>query len=183
MDAANIDLKGFTERFYKKLCGGAARAGARDARSISSTRPTSGSRSRPCSSRARTTRDAEIEALSALGCWTSSARTCRCTSPPSIPTGRCWTSRATPAATLRRARAIAMRQRPALRLHRQRPRRRRPEHLLPRLRRAADRPRLVRHHRVEPHLRRLLCQMQYPLRRHLRASRRVRAGGEFPFRW
>ena len=31
MDAANVDLKAFTERFYRKVCGGAS-AGARHAR-------------------------------------------------------------------------------------------------------------------------------------------------------
>ena len=31
MDAANVDLKAFTERFYEKRCAGQARAGARDA--------------------------------------------------------------------------------------------------------------------------------------------------------
>ena len=47
MDAANVDLKGFTEEFYKKLCAGSSiRCSTRS--STSSTRRRSGSRSRPC---------------------------------------------------------------------------------------------------------------------------------------
>ena len=56
---------------------------------------------------------------------------------------------ATPPATLARARRIALAQRPALRLHRQRARPRGRHHRLPRLRRAADRARLVRGARYE----------------------------------
>ena len=32
IDAANVDLKGFTEDFYYRICGGQLSAGARDAR-------------------------------------------------------------------------------------------------------------------------------------------------------
>ena len=46
--------------------------------------------------------------------------TCRSISPRSIPTSRCSTLPATPPATLRRARAIALGERRAVRLHRQR---------------------------------------------------------------
>ena len=49
----------------------------------------------------------------------------------------------TPPATLTRARAIALATRAALRLHRQCPRPRRRQHLVPELPRAADRARLV----------------------------------------
>ena len=48
LDALNVDLKGFTEEFYRHTCGGAPRAGARDARVPAATRPTCGSRSPPC---------------------------------------------------------------------------------------------------------------------------------------
>ena len=48
MDAANVDLKAFTEDFYRKLCSADLAAGPRHARATSSTRPTSGSRSRRC---------------------------------------------------------------------------------------------------------------------------------------
>ena len=42
------------------------------------------------------------------GSGTTWAATCRCTSPPSIPTTRCSTFRATPPSTLTRARRIAL---------------------------------------------------------------------------
>ena len=48
MDAANVDLKGFTERFYRKICGARARRGAGDAASTCGTKPRCGSRSRRC---------------------------------------------------------------------------------------------------------------------------------------
>ena len=48
MDAANVDLKAFTEEFYFKVCGAQAAAGARYARLPACTRPTCGSRSRRC---------------------------------------------------------------------------------------------------------------------------------------
>ena len=55
MDAANVDLKGFTERFYAKRCAGrSSRFSIRS--NISFTRRMSGPRSRRCSSRARTIR-------------------------------------------------------------------------------------------------------------------------------
>ena len=69
------------------------------------------------------------------GSPSTSGPTCRCTSPRSTPTSRCATCRRTPPATLRRARRIALRHGPALRLHRQRARPGGPDHLLPRLRR------------------------------------------------
>ena len=45
MDAANVDLKAFTERFYEKRCAGTLGAGARDARNTWSTRRACGPRS------------------------------------------------------------------------------------------------------------------------------------------
>ena len=87
MDAANVDLKGFTEEFYVKLCGARLAAGARHAASTSCARPTCGPRSRRCSSPARTTRrgargDVRVDRARAR------RATCRCTSPRSIPTTR-----------------------------------------------------------------------------------------------
>jgi len=54
MDAANIDLKGFTEPFYKSLCS-AQLAPVLDTLAYSSMRRMFGSKSRHYSSRARTT--------------------------------------------------------------------------------------------------------------------------------
>ena len=48
MDAANIDLKGFTERFYKRRCARPSSRPCSRPWPISSTRPRSGSRSPPC---------------------------------------------------------------------------------------------------------------------------------------
>ena len=47
IDAANVDLKGFTEDFYKHICVADLGAGARHAR-VPGQRPTSGSRSPRC---------------------------------------------------------------------------------------------------------------------------------------
>ena len=44
MDAANVDLKAFTEKFYRKICGGQLQPVLETIWSISSTRPSSGSR-------------------------------------------------------------------------------------------------------------------------------------------
>ena len=106
MDAANIDLKGFTEHFYKNLCS--ARLGPvletleylkhetnvwLEITTLADPR-----RERLAG------RDRGAQPLGHGAAW---ARTCRCTSPPFIPTGRCWTRPPTPAATLRMARGIA----------------------------------------------------------------------------
>ena len=48
MDAANVDLKAFTERFYRKICGGRLAAGARHARVPEARDDASGSRSPRC---------------------------------------------------------------------------------------------------------------------------------------
>ena len=47
MDAANVDLKAFTDEFYLKLCGAHLQP-VLDTLVYLSTRPTSGSRSRRC---------------------------------------------------------------------------------------------------------------------------------------
>ena len=83
--------------------------------------------------------------INQLATWVgrNSGRTCRCTSPPSTPTGSWRTSRRRhpgpdPSPPDR------PRPRPSSRLHRQRPRRRRRLHPLPELPRLAHHPRLVR---------------------------------------
>ena len=53
MDAANVDLKAFTERFYHEVTGSISNRCWRRS-SISNTRPRSGSRSRLCSSQEKT---------------------------------------------------------------------------------------------------------------------------------
>ena len=91
MDAANIDLKAFTEGFYKKLCSGALQPVLETLEYI------------------RHETDVWLEITTLLipghndepprsrrcppGSWTISGRTCRCTSRRSIPTTRCWTWR------------------------------------------------------------------------------------------
>ena len=92
--------------------------------------------------------DARIEGALRLVREGTRAPTCRCTSPPSIPTTSCSTRRPRRPATLRRARQIALDA--GLRyvytgnVH-DRGRRR---HLLPRLRQGRDRARLVRDSRL-----------------------------------
>ena len=107
MDAANVDLKAFTEGFYRKLCTGPLQPvldtlvylrHETDVWLEITTLLIPGQNDSA----------AEIEALSALVRWTTSARTCRSTSPPFIPTGRCWTCPRRPRARFATARAIAM---------------------------------------------------------------------------
>ena len=74
----------------------------------------------------------------------------------------------TPPATLTRAREIALRQRRALRLHRQRARHRRWQHEVHRLRHAAHRARLVPTRSLPPDRRRLLPVVRYCAARSLR---------------
>ena len=92
MDAANIDLKGFTEGFYKNLCSGrlqpvletleylkhSDRCLVRDHYAVDSRRERLGlPRSVRC----------------ATGSSSAWAPTCRCTFPPFTRTGRCWRRR------------------------------------------------------------------------------------------
>ena len=133
MDAANIDLKAFTEGFYRKLCTGALQPVLETLEYLRhetdvwleiTTLLIPGHNDAP----------AEIEALSA---WVMDHL------GPDVPLHftafhpdyKMLDVAPTPPATLVRARAIALAPRPPLRLHRQRPRRGRPEHLVPRLRR------------------------------------------------
>ena len=119
------------------------------------TRPTCGWRSRRCSSPARTTRDDEMRRqcdwlLEHLGTDVPLHFTAF------HPDFKMRDIPPTPPATLARARADRAGRRPAVRLHRQRPRPRRPDHALPGLRRAGHRPRLVRPARLPPDRRRPL---------------------------
>jgi pyruvate formate lyase activating enzyme len=86
MDAANIDLKAFTESFYKRLCTGSLDDVLDTLRYVKhETAP--GSRSPLCSSRARTTRARKL-GLSANGLPTDWGPTYRSISRHSTPTGR-----------------------------------------------------------------------------------------------
>ena len=152
MDAANVDLKGFTEDFYHKLCGAHLQPVLETLVYLKhetkvwfeiTTLLIPGQN------------DSERE-LEALTQWVVENL------GPDVPLHftafhpdwKMLRHPADAAATLTRARAIARRQRRPLRLHRQRPRRGARHDLLPRLRCAADRPRLVPHHRLEPRTRR-----------------------------
>ena len=88
----------------------------------------------------------------------------------------------TPPATLTRARRIAPGQRPAPRLHRQRPRHRGRHHVLPRLRRAADRARLVRILRYAS-TRAALPALRHGAGRRFGARRRTSGGDGFRCGW
>ena len=134
IDAANVDLKAFTEDFYHRVSAGHLQPvldtlrlpAARDRRLV---------RDHHAADPRATTTPTTRSTPSARGSPTTSAATSRCTSPRSTPTSRCATCRRTPPATLRRARAHRAAARAALRLHRQRARRRGRTDHLPRLRR------------------------------------------------
>ena len=155
MDAANVDLKAFTEDFYQRRL-------RRPARSRCSTRSIYLKHETDVWFEITTLlipgqndSDARARRDDALGRRAPRARTCRCTSPRSTPTSRCSTAahaaagRCSGAADRDEARA-------AVRLHRQRARRGGAEHLVPRLRGGARRARLVRDQRLGPDRRRPL---------------------------
>ena len=87
MDAANVDLKAFTEDFYFKLTAARTCAGARDARVPGQGNAGLDRDHHAADSRARTIRTRNC-APNANGSCSTSGRTCRCISPPSIRTGR-----------------------------------------------------------------------------------------------
>ena len=175
MDAANVDLKGFTDEFYVKLTGAQLAPVLDTLAWTSSTRPTSGSRSRRCSSRARTTPTRR------------SRRECRWIARelgPDVPlhftafhpdfkmTRR--RSRRPPPRSSARATHRAGRG-AALRLHGQRPRPRGRDDLLPGVRRGAHRARLAPHRGVPAHAGRALPRLRH--RRSPGASRRSTRSG------
>ena len=106
MDAANVDLKAFTEDFYRRALLRPPAAGARHAR-VAQARDQGLARGHD----AADPRPQRLRRGGATRCAVvrrgSSARTCRCTSRRSTPTSRCWTCRPTPPATLTRAREHA----------------------------------------------------------------------------
>ena len=107
MDAANVDLKGFTERFYHDICLGHLQPvldtlvylkHETDVWFEITTLLIPG-RERLAE------RDRRDDRAGSSTIWVP---TCRCTSPRFIPTFACWTSRAHRPATLTRAREIAL---------------------------------------------------------------------------
>ena len=93
IDAANVDLKAFTEDFYHRVCVGHLRRRARHPRIPVPGNRRGGWRSPRCSFQGTTTATPK----SPLECaWIKRARRrgmCHCISPRFIPTTRCWTSR------------------------------------------------------------------------------------------
>ena len=133
MDAANIDLKAFTEGFYKKLCTGRAPAGARDA-GIHPARDRRLARDHDAPDPRAQRRAGRDRGAVRVGHGPSRAG--RAAAFHGVPSRLQDAGRGAHAARDAdpRARHRAP-PRPALRLHRQRPRRGGPEHLLPCLRR------------------------------------------------
>ena len=143
MDAANVDLKAFTEDFYQQLRPVAPRSRCSTRCAGSSTRPHVWLEITNLLIPGPTTTHDEIDAMcdwiaEHLGADVPLHFTAF------HPDFKMIDIPPTPPATLRRARQIAHGQRAALRLHRQRARPRGRHHLLPRLRRSGDRARLVR---------------------------------------
>ena len=162
MDAANVDLKAFTEHFYRTVCGG----------HLEDVLDTLLYLKRDTSVWFEITTllipgendsDGEIDALSG---WVASAL------GPDVPLHFTafhpdWKMRDKPATSARPRHRT--RQRRAICLYRQRPRQGGRQHLVPRLRRAVDRARLVRPHPMASWRRRALPELRNA------ASRRVRA--------
>ena len=170
MDAANVDLKGFTERFYHKVCGG----------HLTPVLDTL------CYLKHETEVWFEIttllipgendtdEELDAMTRWVVEHL------GPEVPLHFTafhpdWKMRDTPhtpATTLTARETHRARERGALRLHRERTRPGGGQHLLSRLRRGAGRARLVRALRLEPLRGRALLVLRDAMRRGVRAKTR-----------
>ena len=170
IDAANVDLKGFTERFYQKLCTGHLDPVLDTLRYLKhetsvwleiTTLLIPGENDSDEELHAAS--DWIVENLGPDVPWHFSAfhADFRMRDKP-----------ATPAATLHRARDDRAQPRRPVRLHRKRPRPRWAEHVLPQLRCPADRARLVRAGRVEPGRARSLRKVPDPVHRCLRVAAR-----------
>ena len=163
MDAANIDLKGFTEGFYKTLCSGKLDPVLETLEYLKQETDVWFEITTlliPGENDSATEIEAESRwVMEHLG--------------PDVPLHftafhpdwKMTETPATPPATLKMARRIAMK---AGFIYRQYPRRRGPEHVLPRLRHRAHRSRLVRSHRVESFRGRPLRRLWYAVRRRVR---------------
>ncbi len=142
MDAANVDLKGFTERFYRKICG--AELGA-VLETLEYLRHETQVWFEITTLLIPDENDSNAE-LEQMTRWIADKL------GPDVPLHftafhpdwKMMDKPRTPAATLTRAREIALKNGLQLRLHRQRARPGRLEHVLRRLRQPRDRARLVR---------------------------------------
>ncbi len=173
LDAANVDLKAFTETFYKKLCTAELGPvletlevlvnetdvwveittllipGERLGRGASRRQPVGG----------RQARSGRALALHRL--------------PPGLPNARqAEDARRQPLSRSGNRNEL----RAPVRLHGQRARRARRQHLVPRMRRAADRPRLVRAHQLVPRPGGSLPALRDALPRGLRSAARQLGG-------
>jgi pyruvate formate lyase activating enzyme len=171
LDALNVDLKGFTEEFYKRVCAGHLAPVLETLEYL----------------RHETEAWFEITTLLIPGHNDGDAELDELTSwvaehlGPDVPLHftafhpdfKMTDLPRTPPATLTRARAWGAAQRPPPRLHRQRARPRRVEHLVPGVRGPADRARLVRAGRVGPNRRRPLPVVRPAARRALRRTARL----------
>ena len=131
IDAANVDLKAFTEKFYRESRGAAPPAGARHPRLSEEPDGRLARDHQPRDSRPQRLGRGDRRD-DAAGWSRTSGRTSRCTSRAFHPGLEDARRPPTPPATLSRARRIAARQRRALRVHGQHPQQGGGAHLLPR---------------------------------------------------
>jgi pyruvate formate lyase activating enzyme len=118
MDAANIDLKAFSESFYKQLCTGSLDAVLDTLVYVKHETKTW----LEITTLLIPGKNDSSDEVGALCEWVRHGlgRTCRCTSRRSIPTGRCWMFHRLQLSTLKRAREIALGAGLTLRLYRER---------------------------------------------------------------
>ena len=146
MDAANVDLKGFTESFYRDVCAASSRRCSRRS-SISCTDRRLDRDDEPGDPGVE--RHADGDRRMTRGSPSGWGPTCRCTSRRSIPTGRCSTDRRRPGDTDPRA-EDRDRERASLRVHRERARPGRPNDRVLGVWPRPDRTRPVRAHDLGP---------------------------------
>ena len=154
MDAANVDLKGFTDEFYVKLCGARLQP-VLDTLVYLKHETDVWFEITTLLIPGKNDSAAEIEAMSA---WI--VRELGTDVPLHFtafhPDYKMTDIERTPASTLTRARDIALEGRHSLRVHRQRARPHRRDDVLPRLRQGRHRPRLARDPALRAHRRRSL---------------------------
>ena len=157
MDAANIDLKGFTEGFYKNLCSGKL-APVLETLEYLKHETNVWFEITTLLIPGENDSAAEIEAESVWVMDRLGPR--RAVAFHGLPSGlEVDAQTADTAADAAHGAADRHERRPSLCLYRQCSRSRRPGHALSRLRRGADRPRLVRHHGVASVCGRPMCQV------------------------
>ena len=171
MDAANVDLKGFTDEFYVKLCGARLQP-VLDTLVYLKHETDVWFEITTLLIPGKNDSDAELEAMSR---WIMREL------GPDVPLHftafhpdyKMTDIARTPAATLTRARDIALDGGPALRLHGQRARSRRRNDVLPRLRQGAHRARLARDPELRADGRRPLSPLRGADSRAIRGVRRA----------